>query len=272
MNNIAAWIMSVGIVLAFGFFLIAVFEEDPWEDHIYEEAPAISAGTPSPHHDDRSYMVCSSCHEIRFNQSPNQTAQVPPIVRGTAAPHRDGRERQVCTNCHRIMTQREANERIKGSSWKNVRFLQDFPGGAQIIPVNKETRNTPSGVGFAPPDVLRKINRNWHERFDLVRFQGKIIFIVNQRQLSGRKHVNILVSNKVGAPVWYNLAPRSYLADMKCNVGAGMYIKGTAYKERNAAVNSLQYGASISVNGGVCQLRDKKMIGGWEGGEMDLKK
>ncbi|MBF0621320.1 MAG: magnetochrome domain-containing protein [Magnetococcales bacterium] len=264
MNNIAAWIMASAIVLGAGLFLIAVFEENPWDDHSYDEAPAIVAGAPSPHPDDRGHMVCSSCHEILVDNISNQKT-VPPITSGATAPHLDARRRQVCSNCHRIMTQAEAAARQAQREKQIAR--QSASPGVQMMTVAM-TPSTNRSVA-TPPPAARTVDPEWHERFTTVRFQGKVIRVVNQSQRSsGRKNVTIQVSNEITSPAWYNLAPAGYLKENGCGIRNGMYIKGTAFKEMGAGKGALLYAASISVNGEVCPLRDSHMLGMWEGGRI----
>lgn len=104
-----------------------------------------------------------------------------------------------------------------------------------------------------------------HERFRKVRFQGKIVRVVDQTTTNSRT-VKILISNGISAPTWYSLSPQWYLKSKGCSVRVGMFIKGMADRERGSGSASLHYVRSMSVNGELCKLRDSHMIGFWEGG------
>ena len=305
MKNIAAWIMASGIVFGLGLFLIAVLESDPWRDHNYTAVTPIPVGAPSPHPDDRVHMVCSSCHEIIFNEAAGRTAVVPPIAPGDPAPHRNGWERQACSNCHRILTPMEVIDRVEQQ--ESVRPLiskpqpvilqaaynrgtpvppiisgqpaphsngwerQDCALCHEILPRQKTAAPAvvlPPADGQQPLPAAPILGREDHERYKSTRFQGKVVRIVGQSKNTSRKNVNILVDNGVSAPIWYNIAPRTVLQSMGCNFGIGMFVKGTAYKEKRGAETALRYGRSISVNGKTCQLRNSHLVGSWEPGGM----
>ncbi|MBF0588597.1 MAG: magnetochrome domain-containing protein [Magnetococcales bacterium] len=259
--NIASWIMASGALFGIGLFLMTAFSIDPWEDHSYENVPPIAAGAPSPHGDDRSKMVCSTCHEIISSNVKPQISRIPPIVGGAPAPHRDGRERQPCAECHRILSQQEA-------------MMLAGPGGfrqnsSPAAPAATPARTVPVAqvmVPSLPPRQPTVVDPEWHERFRPVRFQGKVVQIIGRSTRSGRRNVSVRVSDSVNAPVWYNLAPSWYLKSKKCNVGLGMFVKGTAFKEMGRKNPKLMYGKSIAVNGQFCLLRDKEMRGAWESG------
>ncbi|MBF0453941.1 MAG: magnetochrome domain-containing protein [Magnetococcales bacterium] len=234
--NIAEWIMAVGIVFGMALLLLSVVKDDPWNDHVYDKAPPISAGVPSPHRAGRQKMVCSSCHEIINPTLSGRSKVIPPIVAGAPAPHRDGREKQLCSHCHKIISPRSAAQSI---------------AVAQIIPVI-----TPANT-FDP---------EMHERFKLTRIQGKIVRIVEKTVQSGRENLNVMIDNGISKPAWYNLAPKKFLVEQGCSVQTGLFVKGTAYREIGRRNPQIQYVKTLSVNGQLCDLRNTHMVGLWEPG------
>jgi hypothetical protein len=244
--NIAEWIMAVGIVFGIGLLLLSIVKNDPWEDHVYDNVPPIAAGVPSPHRAGRQKMVCSSCHEIISPTLSGRSKVVPSIVRNAISPHGDGRDKQLCTNCHKIVAR---------SAPRNVaqqRTQAKSIAVAQRIPL------------MARPDPTR--GPEWHERFGLTRFQGRIIRVVTKTVRSGRENLNVLIDNSISKPAWYNLAPNWFLQKLECSVQQGLFVKGTAYKEIGQRNPQMQYVKTISVNGHLCELRNRHMTGLWEPG------
>ncbi len=230
--------MALGIVFGVGLLLLSVVKDDPWNDHVYANAPPIAAGVASPHRAGRQKMVCSSCHEIIDPQMSGRARIIPPIAPDAVSPHRDGREKQLCSHCHKIISRQQAVQSITV---------------AQVIPQ-------------LPANDPARMDPEWHERFITARFQGKIIRVVEKTVQSGRENINILVDNGVTRPAWYNLAPDRFLQEVQCGVRAGLFVKGTAYKEMAAGGNRMLYIKTISVNGQFCDIRDGHMIGRWEPG------
>lgn len=243
------WIMATGLMLGTGLFLMAVFDVDPWKDHRYSYAPPISAGAPSPHPDDRTHRTCSSCHQIINRQRDLAIPMIsaPPIPSGTITPHRDGRETKACSKCHRILAKTTSPTPTTGTP----------QAPAQGIAVAMVT--TPYPLLPAAPTVKP---REWHEKFQPIRFQGKILAVVGKNINFGRININILINDGVNQPSWYNLAPEWYLQAKRCNVSSGFYVKGTSFNELGQP-NALRYGQSLSVNGQFCQLRNSHMEGLW---------
>jgi hypothetical protein len=236
--NIAEWIMAVGIVFGISLFLLSVVKNDPWHDHVYDNAPPISAGVASPHRAARHKMVCSSCHEIIDPNLSGRSKIIPPIVVGSVAPHRDGREKQFCSHCHKIVSRQQAVKSI---------------AVAQIIPL------------LPRPDPMT-VDPEWHERFLINRFQGKVIRVVEKTIQSGRENINLLINDGINKPAWYNLAPSWYLSKQGCSVQTGLFVKGTAYKEMGQVNPKMQYVKTLSVNGQLCEIRNTHMTGMWEPG------
>lgn len=248
------WIMATGLMLGTGLFLMAVFDVDPWKDHRYSYAPPIAAGAPSPHPDDRTHRTCSSCHQI-INQQRDLAIPVapptPPIASGVPSPHGDSRDNMACSKCHRI----QAQTTLPTPPAAPPQVVA--PQTAQGIAVAMMT--VPYPLLPAAPAVKP---REWHEKFQPVRFQGKILAVVGKNIRYGRINVNILVNDGINQPSWYNLAPEWYLQAKRCNVSTGFYVKGTSFNELGQP-NALRYGQSLSVNGQFCQLRNSHMEGLW---------
>ncbi|MBF0448996.1 MAG: magnetochrome domain-containing protein [Magnetococcales bacterium] len=241
--NIAEWIMAAGIAFGISLLMFSIVKDDPWNDHVYDRAPPISAGVPSPHRAGRQKMVCSSCHEI-INPTLSGRAQViPPIVSGAPAPHIDGREKQLCSHCHKIISPNKIAKTI---------------AVAQRIPVLSAMVASPT------------LDPEWHEKFHLTRFQGKVVRVVEKTAQSGRENLNILIDDGINKPAWYNLAPRWFLKKEGCSVQTGFFVKGTAYKEIGVATPQIQYVKTLSVNGQFCDLRNTHMNGLWEPGAVTL--
>ena len=238
--NIAEWIMAVGIVFGVGLLLLSVVKDDPWQDHVYDNVPPISAGVASPHRGGRQKMVCSSCHEIIDPKLSGRANIIPPIIFGAPAPHVDGREKQTCSHCHKILNQPQSR--------------------AQTIAV---AQRLPT---FTPIPVSPSPDPEMHERFLLSRFQGKIIRVVTKSVQSGRENLNILLNNGINKPTWFNLAPDDYLGKQGCGVQTGLFVKGTSFKEMGRRTPQMQYVKTISVNGHLCLIRDRHMLGMWEPG------
>lgn len=238
--NIAEWIMAVGIVFGLSLLMLSVVKDNPWEDHVYDKAPPISAGVASPHRAGRQKMVCSSCHEIINPTLSGRARVVPPIVEGVPAPHRDGREKQLCSHCHKMISP--------------VRKTARSITVAQPLPT------------FTPILIDPTLDPEWHEKFRLVRFQGKVVRVVEKTVQSGRENLNVLINNGVGQPAWYNLAPLWFLKESGCNVQNGLFVKGTAYREMGQSTPQIQYVKTLSVNGQFCDLRNTHLIGLWEPG------
>ena len=230
--------MAAGIVFGMGLLLLSVVKDDPWNDHVYDNAPPIAAGVASPHSAGRQKMVCSSCHETIDPTLSGRAKIIPPVIVGIPAPHRDGREKQLCSHCHKIIS--------RTNSARTVAV-------ARVIPMLP----TPS------PNTL---DPEWHERFVLTRFQGKIIRVVEKTVQSGRENLNILINDGINVPAWYNLAPGWFLSEQECTVRSGLCVKGTAYKEIGKRNPRIQYVKTLSVNGQFCDLRNTHMVGLWEPG------
>ncbi|MBF0351830.1 MAG: magnetochrome domain-containing protein [SAR324 cluster bacterium] len=257
--NIAEWIMAAGVTFAISVLMFSVFQNDPWKDHVYEQAPAIVAGTPSPHKAGREKMACASCHAIVDPSVAGRNQIIPPIVDGAAIPisHKDGRHKQACSMCHQIISRKVAAETRKST------------------PAAIETRpNTPTAITVAQVQVVMPATPDaavwdpeWHESFGLTRFQGKIVRIVEKAGAYQTDNINILVDNKISTPTWYNVAPGWFLQEQKCSLDFGMFVKGVAFQDM-AATTEMQYVKTLSVNGQFCDIRDKEMIGFWETGAM----
>lgn len=241
------WIMATGLMLGAGLFFMAVLDVDPWKDPGYSYAPPIAIGAPSPHRGDKSGRACSSCHQIINPKRDLAIPFVPPIVSGVPSPHRDGRENQACSRCHRILSQKStaANQVIKPE-----------------ISQNPTPKSVPVAMLSSPPTSTTLDFEEMEDKFQSIRFQGKVLAVVGKSPSSGRNNVNILVNDGVNQPSWYNLAPDWYLQAKKCFVFYGLYIKGVAFKEIGNN-NALRYGQSMSVNGQLCQLRNSHMEGLW---------
>ncbi|OSM08653.1 magnetochrome domain-containing protein [Magnetofaba australis] len=300
--KMAEWIMASGIVFGLGFFLLAVFDDDPWDDHAYDKAPPVGAGVPAPHRDGREKMVCSSCHEIiakngRVTAGPGQGGgppPIPPITQGTPSPHKDSRDKMACANCHEIIGGNSAPKRASAkippppiargapaphTDGREKRVCSSChklvaPTGAPVALAGSARwplAATPIALTTHPP-LPQSTPRNmrgpeWHEQFTLTRFQGKVIRQVDKTPNSGRENLHILVHDGVNAPRWVNVAPGWFLNQQQCSVGVGMYVKGTAYRDMALrAGEALLYAATLSVNGAYCQLRDNHMIGFWNPG------
>ncbi|MBF0126607.1 MAG: magnetochrome domain-containing protein [Magnetococcales bacterium] len=238
------WFMAVGIVFSLGVFLLAVFAEDPWVDHAYNKAPPIAAGVPAPHRDGRDRMTCSSCHEIIASRLNGTPRAIPPLAANAPVPpsHRDGREKMTCANCHTMLSP------PKVSSTPTVRSVTVALTSPTAPP------RTPATAALDP---------EWHERFLPTRFQGKILQVVENSPRSGRLNTHILVHNGINAPVWINLAPKWFLRQARCQVGAGMFVKGMAFQEMGSPAKALRYAQSVAVNGHQCVLRDNHLRSAW---------
>ncbi|MBF0196041.1 MAG: magnetochrome domain-containing protein [Magnetococcales bacterium] len=250
--NIAEWIMAVGIVFGIGLLLLSVVKNDPWEDHVYDNVPPIAAGVPSPHRAGRQKMVCSSCHEIISPTLSGRSKVVPYITRNAVSPHGDARDKQLCTNCHKI-TARSTPKKVVQTrvQAKSIAVAQRIP----LIP---------------RPDPT--MGKEAHERFSITRFQGRIIRVVTKTVVSGRENLNVLIDNGFSKAAWYNLAPFWFLHKIDCGVQQGLFVKGTAYKEIGQINPQMQYVKTISVNGHLCELRNRHMTGLWEPGAALLHK
>jgi hypothetical protein len=246
--NIAEWIMAVGIVFGIGLLLLSIFKNDPWEDHVYDNVPPIAAGVASPHRAGRQKMVCSSCHEIISPTLSGRSKVVPSIVRNAVSPHRDGRQKQLCTHCHKIVARKTLPTPKTAAGNRGAKTI----AVAQRIPI------------MARPDPT--LSPEWHERFGITRFQGKVIRVLSKTVRSGRENLNVLINDGINKPAWYNLAPKWFLNKHECGVQTGLFVKGTAYKEIGQRNPQMQYVKTISVNGQLCNLRNRHMNGLWEPG------
>ncbi|MEO5367136.1 MAG: magnetochrome domain-containing protein [Magnetococcus sp. WYHC-3] len=298
----AEWIMASGVVFSVGFFALAFFSDDPWEDHVYDRAAPIGPGVPAPHRDGREKMVCSSCHEI-IAQPPGTPTGIPPIVLGGPVPHTDGREKRVCSGCHQIVTADELaawKQRSSGSGL--VPILRTMPAPhrdgrerqvcsrchryvtlQELAALRQRSVTPPAPAGVAsvaapvartvalqvspeppPADPAARFNPEWHELFTSTRFQGQVMRLAGESPASGRRNLHVLVDNGVARPSWINLAPPDFLQRQGCWVMPGMYVKGTAFREIGRGPDALVYGATLSVNGHLCLLRDSHLRGAWE--------
>ena len=75
--------------------------------------------------------------------------------------------------------------------------------------------------------------------------------------------VYILLDDRINDPVWVNLAPRWFLQAEGCQVRAGIFVKGLAFRDPAPDSPSPSYAMSLMVNGEFCQLRDTHMRGLW---------
>jgi len=250
-HSVAEWIMAIGVIFGIGVFFTAVFSASPWADHGYDVAPPIIAGRPAPHRDGREKMVCTSCHAVVAAKTTPQTG-ILPIIDGVPAPHTDGRENQACSNCHTIVP--------KGK----LRAVDPAPP-------QRATQSLPQAVTVAmtalPPPVPAPaaLGGEAHEQFLLYRFQGKVARVASSDPQSSWGDITMLVDDGVNQPTWIAIAPHWYLRAAGCQVGPGMFIKGTAFRDAVGGT-PLAYGRSITVNGDLCELRNSHMVGLWEQG------
>ena len=250
-HSVAEWIMAIGVIFGVGVFFTAVFSASPWADHGYDIAPPIVAGRPAPHRDGREKMVCTSCHAVVAATSAPQSG-ILPIVDGVPAPHTDGRENQTCSNCHTIVP--------KGK----LRAVNPAPPAAQAQSLPQAL--TVAMTALPPPTISpAELGGEAHEQFIPYRFQGKIARVASSDPQSSWGDITMLIDDGVNQPTWIAVAPHWYLQAAGCQVGTGMFIKGTAFRHI-AGGAGLVYGRSITVNGDVCELRDNHMIGLWEQG------
>ena len=246
--NIAEWIMAAGVAFAISLLMFSVIKNDPWKDHVYENAPPIVMGTPSPHKAGREKMACASCHAII---DPNVAAGpqvIPPIVDGAPIPisHNDGRGKQACSMCHQIISRKVAAQ------------------NRQNTPVPISVALVLPAMPYTPPSVA--LDPEWHEGFGLVRFQGVIIRIVKNTGQYQPNNINVLIDDRVNTPTWYNLAPGWFLQEIKCAVDFGLFVKGIAFEELWGQNTGMQYIKTLSINGQLCDIRGKEMMGFWEPG------
>jgi hypothetical protein len=252
-HGIAEWIMALGVVFGVSVFFTAVFSEDFWADHGYDVAPPIVAGRPAPHRDGREKMVCTSCHVV-VPPKAGPSVGVLPIVEGTPAPHADGREAMPCSNCHTIIP--------KGKTAAPAKAPAPRPATASL-PQAVTVAMTALPPPLPPP---AEMNREAHERFAEYRFQGKIVRVNSSNPQSSWGDVYMLVNDGINQPAWIDVAPYWYLQSAGCQIGPGMFVKGTAFRDAGGA-GSLVYGRSITVNGDICELRNSHMVGLWDHGD-----
>ncbi len=254
-QDLAAWIMALGVVFGMAMFLTAVFNGNPWNDHTYAKASPIIAGMPGPHRDGREKMICSSCHiVVPAKQVAGPATWRLPIVQGTKAPHVDGREKVACATCHTIL----------------VKDTAAAATGARLQPTQKVGAASPKVVTVAlpvdpvgaPPEQI--LSPEAHEWFVAYRFQGNVKRVSGTGSQTVWGDVYILVDDGINDPSWIDLAPRLFLQSGGCYVRPGMFVKGTAYRDPNGGPGSLGYAKSIMVNGELCALRDSHLNGLWE--------
>ncbi|MBF0461933.1 MAG: magnetochrome domain-containing protein [Magnetococcales bacterium] len=253
------WFMAVGIVFSLALFFLAVFAEDPWEDHVYNKAPPIAAGMSAFHRDGRERMTCSSCHEMIASNPNSGTPYTPALVEGTPAipSHRDGRDQMACSDCHQILPRMHPPRNEARAPLGAAAMAQSVPAALTVaMPAGTMPPRTPAAAAFDP---------EWHERFMPTRFQGKILRVVEDSIQSGRLNTHILVYDGINEPTWINLAPNRYLEQQGCRIGIGLFVKGTAYQERGTIQNALRYAKSFSINGQFCRLRDRHLRCAWSG-------
>jgi hypothetical protein len=246
--------MASGVTFGMAMFLTAVFNDNPWNDHTYGKAAPIVAGMAAPHRDGREKMVCSSCHMV----VPAKSAVGPaswglPIVQGTKAPHLDGREKLACASCHTIL----ARDKADGAA-------------TRLRPVQSVATPQPRGVTVALPVPAESgppaeiLSPEAHEWFTAFRFQGKVRRVAGTGSTSVWGDVFVLVDDGINPPGWLDLAPRLFLQAGGCHIRAGMFVKGTAYRDPAGGPGALGYAKSIMVNGELCTLRDTHLNGLWE--------
>ncbi|ABK44739.1 hypothetical protein Mmc1_2238 [Magnetococcus marinus MC-1] len=219
--------------------------------------PPIARGAPAPatHKDGRDRRVCSSCHAMLDpTQSTRNTAPpstTPPIRQGQPAPpsHTDGRNARVCTSCHRLIPAQGAAGRMAPPN----------PGGAQALAIAWNAPLPP----LPPTPNAAFMDPEWHERFRTLRFQGKVLRVVDKSPRSGRENLHVLVYDDINPPQWINVAPSWFLRQQGCMPMPGTFIKGTAYKEMGVAPGSLRYAGTMSVNGAFCMIRNNHLVGAW---------
>ncbi|MEI6985378.1 MAG: magnetochrome domain-containing protein [Rhodospirillaceae bacterium] len=251
-QDLAAWIMALGIVFGVAMFLTAVFNDNLWNDHTYSKASPVVAGMPAPHRDGREKMVCSSCHIV----VPAKKVAGPPswnlpIIQGTKAPHIDGREKLVCSSCHTILA-------------KDKGRLQRVKSPVVPSPSAVTVALAPSAVTVATPPPAEILSPEAHEWFTAYRFQGKVLRAAGTGSQSVWGDVYVLVDDGINPPGWIDLAPRLFLQAGGCPIRHGMFVKGTAYRDPSGSPAGLGYAKSIMVNGELCILRDTHLNGLWE--------
>ncbi len=254
-QGFATWIMALGVAFGMAMFLTAVFNGNPWKDHSYANAAPIVAGAPSPHRDGRDKMVCSSCHivvPVKMAMGPN--SWVLPIVKGTKAPHVDGREKQVCSACHTILVKDRDGFKVDTAL---QRPAAADPAGPQMVRIALPADPT----GPPPAEIL---SPEAHEWFTAYRFQGTVRRVAGTGANSVWGDVYLLVDDGINPPGWLDLAPRLFLDAAGCHFRAGMFVKGTAYRDPAAGARALGYVKGIMVNGELCTLRDTHLNGLWE--------
>lgn len=249
-HDMAEWIMAVGIIFGVALFVSAIYASDPWQDHSYDVAPPIVAGRAAPHTDGREKMVCSSCHVVVVPKAGTGQLGPLPIVEGVPAPHTDGREKVACTNCHTIVA------RTKG------------PPAPPPIASRRAVASLPHAVAVAmttepplPAPVM--LDGETRENFQQYRFQGKVARVATTSPQSNWGDVFILVDDGINPPGWIDLAPGWYMQSSGCQIGPGMFVKGTAYHDVTGQAN-IVYGRTITANGDLCTLRDNHIRGMWE--------
>lgn len=251
-QDLATWIMALGIAFGLGLFLTAVINRNPWEDHTYNISPPIVVGTPAPHMDGREAMTCSSCHVVvPMKTTASRMTGILPIVQGGPSPHIDGREKMNCASCHTILPRSKAAAPPSppvGLAAQEPMMLQ--PRAVTVA------MNAPASL---LPPIPAPLGPEAHEGFTSYRFQGKVVRVfVTGSQTWG--DVYILLDDGINPPGWIDLAPRLFLQTGSCLVRPGMFVKGTAYRDTGA----LAYGGSLMVNGELCMLRDNHLKGLWE--------
>ena len=253
-QDVAPWIMAIGIVFGMAMFLMAVFNGNPWNDHTYAKASPIVAGMPGPHRDGREKMVCSTCHIVvpaKWIAGPKTWTL--PIVQGTKAPHVDGREKMLCSACHTIL----AKDIGGGSTGARLHPVQSFGRTATALTVA-----LPTDLTSPPPAEI--LSPEAHEWFRAYRFQGTVLRLSGTGSQTVWGDVYVLIDDGINSPSWIDLAPRLFLQSEGCYVRPGMFVKGTAYRDPAGDANSLGYAKSIMVNGEFCTLRDSHLNGLWE--------
>nr|CRH04744.1 Putative magnetosome protein MamX [Candidatus Magnetococcus massalia] len=269
--------------------------------------PPIARGAPAPatHNDGRDKRVCSSCHQFAKTAGTSAQNGVPPIARGEPAPanHKGGRDKRVCSSCHAVLepSQLQALKQSRKQATPPIRqgqlapathndgrskrvctschiltpangaagkISKPNPGGAQAVPIAWHGPLPPlpqtTDAAFMDPE--------WHERFRPLRFQGKVLRVVDKSPRSGRENLHILVHDNINTPQWINVAPSWFLREEGCMPMPGTFVKGTAYKEMGVAPGSLRYAGTLSVNGEFCMIRNNHLVGAWiwpDGEEMD---
>ncbi|SCA56600.1 Magnetosome protein mamX [Candidatus Terasakiella magnetica] len=252
-HSVAEWVMALGIAFSLGIFFVAVVEDNPWEDHSYEDAPPITLGTPAPHTDGKEKMTCSTCHAI-LPPDPNQSKDFRiPILVGAPSPHGDERDQQPCGNCHRYVNNLQEN-------------VTAPKGGAVGVTAAMQTgqRDVKKKPSLRFPPKAKPLDKEAHEVFTFFRFQGKVTRVFPRNPKIDPGNVTVLVDNGIKQPMWIDLAPYWFLKSEDCRIFKGMFIKGQAAADDPQNRSELAYATTIGVNGKSCFIRNSHLTGLWD--------